>query len=198
MDLPKQEAARPSNPAPSLSSEKLVEMIKTCDGQIRYAAGEGSYDPHWFRDVRAACLEIQRRRAVETAAPLTVSGLDALIAEADKYVLPVDVKIGAATFRQGVKVGTMLRGLKSHAERQIATAYSSEKATAHPPDCQVCELPAHLCTCMTIAEKVEAALFGDVKHRGGDFLSVAADVLKMSQADVDAALAAEREAGEHS
>lgn len=75
-----------------------------------------------------------KRGSVETAAPLTVSGLDALIAEADKYVLPVDVKIGAATFRQGVKVGTMLRGLKSHAERQIATAYSSEKASGDAPE----------------------------------------------------------------
>jgi hypothetical protein len=59
---------------------------------------------------------------------LTQPTLDALIAEADKYILPVDVKMGAATFRRGVKVGTMLRGLKSHAERSIATAYSA------PPD----------------------------------------------------------------
>lgn len=69
----------------------------------------------------------------ETTAPLTAASLDTLIAEADKYILPVDVKIGAATFRKGVKVGTMLRGLKSHAERQTATAYSpAEPTPPHP------------------------------------------------------------------
>ena len=44
---------------------------------------------------------------------------------------------------------------------------------------------------MTIAEKVEATLYGNCRHRDGDFLAVAADVLKMTQAEVDAAVAAE-------
>ena len=69
----------------------------------------------------------QRESSGEPEAALTSSTLDALIAEADKYILPVDVKVGAAaTFRKGVKVGTMLRGLKSHAERQIAEAYAEK------------------------------------------------------------------------
>ena len=59
-------------------------------------------------------------RQHEPEGSLTLDGLAGLIAEADKYILPVDVKIGAATFRRGVKVGTMLRGLRTHAERQIA------------------------------------------------------------------------------
>lgn len=69
----------------------------------------------------------------ETPVQLMQSTLDGLITEADKYILPVDVKMGAATFRKGVKVGTMLRGLKSHAERQTADAYSAPPAIASLP-----------------------------------------------------------------
>jgi len=99
-----------------------------------------AHNPEFYEDGetgrQAVEIEIRRLQTVEqtleespdeTAVPLTPSTLDGLLAEADKYILPVDVKIGAATFRKGVKVGTMLRGLKSHAERQTATAYSSEE-----------------------------------------------------------------------
>lgn len=48
----------------------------------------------------------------------------------------------------------------------------------------------------TIAERVEASLYGDVKHREGDFEAVAADVLGISQAEVDAELARERQRAE--
>jgi len=48
--------------------------------------------------------------------------LDELIAEADKYILPVDVRVGAGTFRAGCKVGTVLRSIKVHAEARIAHA----------------------------------------------------------------------------
>ena len=41
---------------------------------------------------------------------------------------------------------------------------------------------------MTISERVEASLYGDVYHRDGDFESVAADVLGMTQDEVDEAL----------
>lgn len=58
------------------------------------------------------------------------ANLDTLIAAADKFMLPVDVTIGAATFKRGVKVGTMLRGLKSHAEAQTATPYSADELRA--------------------------------------------------------------------
>jgi hypothetical protein len=44
---------------------------------------------------------------------------------------------------------------------------------------------------MTVAERVEATLFGDCKHREGDFEAVAADVLKIPQEEVDRLLAAE-------
>ena len=44
---------------------------------------------------------------------------------------------------------------------------------------------------MTIAERVEATLFGDCGRRDGNFLSVAAEVLGISQAEVDAELARE-------
>ena len=47
---------------------------------------------------------------------------------------------------------------------------------------------------MTIAERVEATLFGDVRYRDGDFESVAADVLDMPQAEVDAEIKRERAA----
>lgn len=84
----------------------------------------------------------------ETVA-LTPGSLDGLIAEADKYILPVDVKMGAATFRRGVKVGTMLRGLRTHAERQIADAWRERTAASagephgdepcHPDaNCSIC------------------------------------------------------------
>lgn len=41
---------------------------------------------------------------------------------------------------------------------------------------------------MTISERVEATLFGDVRHRDGDFLSVAAEVLSLTQDEVDVAV----------
>lgn len=45
---------------------------------------------------------------------------------------------------------------------------------------------------MKIAERVEAALYGTVHHREGDFLAVAAEVLGMTQEDVDLEIARER------
>jgi hypothetical protein len=51
------------------------------------------------------------------------ASLDDLIALGDNFILPIDVKIGAGTFRKGVKVGTMLRCLKNHAQYAIADAY---------------------------------------------------------------------------
>lgn len=44
----------------------------------------------------------------------------------------------------------------------------------------------------TISERVEGVLFGDIRHREGNFEAVAADVLRMSQAEVDEALAKEK------
>lgn len=98
----------------------------------------------------------QSRHAVETPTPLTASSLDTLIVEADKYILPVDVKIGAATFRKGVKVGTMLRGLKSHAERQIVTAYSSEEPTARR--CVVCDATSGFTSPLNLCQTCESAM----------------------------------------
>lgn len=47
---------------------------------------------------------------------------------------------------------------------------------------------------MKISERVEAALFGDIRHREGDFESVAADVLGLPQAQIDELLRAEKSA----
>ena len=47
---------------------------------------------------------------------------------------------------------------------------------------------------LTIAERVEGHLYGDICHREGDFESIAADILKMSQSEVDEALRLERQA----
>lgn len=89
------------------------------------AALEAILDHSYCRTSKQVAAEALAESAHEPNEPsspvqLTQASLDALISEADKYILPVDVKMGAATFRKGVKVGTMLRGLKSHAEREIA------------------------------------------------------------------------------
>jgi len=96
--------------------------------------------PYWLGTPGASAAA-----RVTEGSPLTIPGLDALIAEADKYILPVDVKIGAATFRKGVKVGTMLRGLKTHAERQNA-----ESSPVKPwpwPMCPGCGNELNACVC---------------------------------------------------
>jgi hypothetical protein len=51
---------------------------------------------------------------------------------------------------------------------------------------------------LTIEERVEAHFYGDVRHREGDFLCVAAEILGMTQEEVDAAVAAEKKRGAHS
>ena len=88
---------------------------------LNHAASCGTHDGR-----QCDCV----KSAQETSAQLTPATLNTLIAEADKYILPVDVKIGAATFRKGVKVGTMLRGLRTHAEHEIATTYGAENGRA--------------------------------------------------------------------
>lgn len=82
------------------------------------------------------------RNALAGYHPLTADGspfetkaqpasIDDLIALGDNFILPIDVKIGAGTFRKGVKVGTMLRCLKNHAQYATATPFSEETK----PDC---------------------------------------------------------------
>jgi hypothetical protein len=45
---------------------------------------------------------------------------------------------------------------------------------------------------MTVAERVEATLFGDCRHRDGDFEAVAAEVLGVPQYEIDRMLRMER------
>lgn len=45
---------------------------------------------------------------------------------------------------------------------------------------------------MTVREMVEATLFGDIRHRDGNFEAVAADVLHKSQEEIDKLLAEEK------
>jgi hypothetical protein len=45
---------------------------------------------------------------------------------------------------------------------------------------------------MTVAQEVEATLYGDCRNREGNFLVVATDVLKVSQQEIDERLAKEK------
>lgn len=68
--------------------------------------------------------------------PAEPANIDDLIALGDKFILPVNVTIGAGTFRKGVAVGTMLRCLKNHAQYATATPYDADglrKALSHWP-----------------------------------------------------------------
>ncbi len=72
-------------------------------------------------DTESEILSAMQRHSTPTApapqgSPVAAEpSWDALIEAADAFKLPVDVKIGAGTFRKGVKVGTAIRCLKNHA-----------------------------------------------------------------------------------
>lgn len=56
--------------------------------------------------------------------------IDDLIALGDNFILPTAVKIGAGVFAKGVKVGTMLRCLKGHAQQATAQPYDGPNLRA--------------------------------------------------------------------
>jgi hypothetical protein len=52
--------------------------------------------------------------------------IDEMIAAADAYVLPCDVRVGHTTIKAGCKIGTVLRSIKVHAQAIKAVGYMSD------------------------------------------------------------------------
>lgn len=111
-----------------LTDERLNSMVELCDRQIEYASSEGNYDPQWFRDVRAACIEIQERRAA--AEPCTNCSR-----------LMHDIEVGSAELDRLRARNDELEGLiEARVEERARQIESINPSSAEPK----AELPYHL------------------------------------------------------
>jgi hypothetical protein len=100
-----------------VTKEQLVQYLRVC-ADLADKPGDGIAHVG-LAHLRQAITLLEP--AVEPSAE--PAKIDDLIALGDKFILPADVTIGAGTFRKGVKVGTMLRCLKNHAQYATATPY---------------------------------------------------------------------------
>jgi hypothetical protein len=117
------------------AEQQLAEMRETIEHIREY--WNGSYNELAMADALDHIVSVCNAALAPTPQPSRgkCETWDELIAVADNFKLPIDVKIGAGTFTKGVKVGTAIRCLKNHAGYASEIPDSEYPTLGVWPDC---------------------------------------------------------------